>query len=288
MLYAVSALPTVYSTPAERQVRAELMKSPAATMMSGPGYGLDNYTLGAMITNEMVLWLAVPAAMMSIFLVVRHTRAEEETGRAELIRSAVVGRYAAPVSALIVALMANAGVAVLTALAMMSGGLDATDSVAVGVGLGLTGLAFAGVATVTAQLTEHARSASSLAMAVLGAAFLLRAVGDAAQPGGSIVSWFSPLAWIQQRRPFVDLRWWPLLLSLGVLAGCGGARSCSGGTARCRRGSDSRATRAGRCRGVVVDAVRARRTAAAGFGDRLGGRPVRVRGGHRLAERLGD
>ena len=58
-------------------------------MMSGPGYGLDDYTLGAMITNEMVLWLAVPAAMMSIFLVVRHTRAEEETGRAELVRSAV-------------------------------------------------------------------------------------------------------------------------------------------------------------------------------------------------------
>ena len=153
-------------------------------MMSGPGYGLDNYTLGAMITNEMVLWLAVPAAMMSIFLVVRHTRAEEETGRAELIRSAVVGRYAAPVSALIVASLANVGVAVLTALAMISGGLDATDSVAVGIGLGLTGLAFAGVATVTAQLTEHARSASSVAMAVLGAAFLVRAVGDAARAGG--------------------------------------------------------------------------------------------------------
>ncbi|MGC4942252.1 ABC transporter permease [Kribbella sp. DT2] len=217
MLYAVSALPTVYSTPAERQVRADLMKSPAATMMSGPGYGLDDYTLGAMITNEMVLWLAIPAAMMSIFLVVRHTRAEEETGRAELIRSAVVGRHAAPVSALLVAVVANLGVAALTVPAMMSGGLGVTNSVAVGIGLGLTGLAFAGVATVTAQLTERARSAAGLAMVVLGAAFLVRAVGDAAQPGGSVVSWFSPLAWIQQTRPFVDLRWWPLLLPVGVL-----------------------------------------------------------------------
>ena len=217
MLYAVSALPTVYSTPEQRQVRAELMDSPAATMMSGPGYGLDNYTLGAMITNEMVLWLAVPAAMMSIFLVVRHTRAEEETGRAELIRSAVVGRHAAPLAALIVAVIANAGVAVLTALAMMSGGLSAGDSFAVGLGLGVTGLVFAGVATVTAQLTEHARSASSLAMAVVGTAFLLRAVGDASQHGGNLLSWLSPLAWIQQARPFVDLRWWPLLLSVAVV-----------------------------------------------------------------------
>ncbi len=216
MLYAVSALPTVYSTPEQRQVRADLMSSPAATMMSGPGYGLDDYTLGAMITNEMVLWLAVPAAMMSIFLVVRHSRAEEESGRAELIRSAVVGRHAAPLAALIVAVIANAGVALLTALAMMSGGLSAVDSFAVGLGLGLTGLVFAGVATVTAQLTEHARAASSLAMAVVGAAFLLRAIGDASGSGGNILSWLSPLAWTQQARPFVDLRWWPLLLSIPV------------------------------------------------------------------------
>jgi ABC-2 type transport system permease protein len=219
MLYAVSALPTVYSTPEQRQVRAELMDSPAATMMSGPGYGLDDYTLGAMITNEMVLWLAVPAAMMSIFVIVRHTRAEEETGRAELIRSAVVGRHAAPLAALIVAVIANVGVAVLTTLAMISGDLSAADSLAVGLGIGLTGLVFAGVATVTAQLTEHARSASSLAMAVLGTAYLLRAIGDASQPGGSIVSWLSPLAWTQQMRPFVDLRWWPLLLSIAVVLG---------------------------------------------------------------------
>lgn len=219
MFYAVTALPTVYSTPEERQVRADLMDSPAATMMSGPGYGLDNYTLGAMVTNEMVLWLAVPAAMMSIFLVVRHTRAEEETGRAELIRSAVVGRHAAPVAALIVALLANAAVALLTSLAMISADLAVADSFAVGLGIGLTGLVFAGVATMTAQLTEHARSASSMAMAVVGAAYLLRAIGDAAEPGGNLVSWLSPLAWIQQTRPFVELRWWPLLLSAAVLVG---------------------------------------------------------------------
>ncbi|MFI7068428.1 ABC transporter permease [Kribbella sp. NPDC050124] len=218
MLYAVSALPTVYGTPEERQVRAGLMDSPAATMMSGPGYGLDDYTLGAMITNEMVLYLAIPAAMMSIFLITRHTRAEEETGRAELIRSAVVGRHAATTAALIVAVIANAGVALVTALAMLSGDLAAADSFAVGAGIGLTGLAFAGIATVTTQLTEHSRAASSLAMAALGAAFLLRAIGDVSQPRGNLLSWLSPLAWTQQARPFVDLRWWPLLLPIAVLA----------------------------------------------------------------------
>ncbi|MFC0624102.1 ABC transporter permease [Kribbella deserti] len=214
MVYAVTALGAVYATAADRQVRADLMKSPAATMMSGPGYGLDNYSLGAMVTNEMVLWLAVPAAMMSIFAVIRHTRAEEETGRAELVRSGVVGRAASDTAAVLLALIANAAVAIVVALAMMAGGLPAADSLAVGIGIGLTGITFAAVALLTSQLTAHARAASGMAVAVIGVAFVLRAVGDAAEPGGNAVSWLSPLAWTQQTRAFVDLRWWPLLLSL--------------------------------------------------------------------------
>jgi ABC-2 type transport system permease protein len=53
-------------------------------------------------------------------------------------------------------------------------------------------------------------------MAVVGAAFLLRAIGDVSRPGGNFLSWLSPLAWVQQTRAYVDLRWWPLLLSIAV------------------------------------------------------------------------
>jgi ABC-2 type transport system permease protein len=54
----------------------------------------------------------------------------------------------------------------------------------------------------------------------VGAAALVRGVGDVVHAGGSALSWFSPIAWAQQTRPFVDLRWTPLLLSvllIGVL-----------------------------------------------------------------------
>ena len=37
-----------------------------------------------------------------------------------------------------------------------------------------------------------------------------------AAPGGSTLSWFSPLAWSQQTAPFVLDRWWPLLLSVAA------------------------------------------------------------------------
>jgi ABC-2 type transport system permease protein len=70
---------------------------------------------------------------------------------------------------------------------------------------------------VTSQVTEHARAASGLALALLGIAFLLRAIGDVQTEHGSWVSWLSPIGWAQQIRAFVDLRWWPLGLSLALV-----------------------------------------------------------------------
>lgn len=42
----------------------------------------------------------------------------------------------------------------------------------------------------------------------------MRAAGDLQEIGGSTLSWFSPIAWAQQMRAFVELRWWPLALPL--------------------------------------------------------------------------
>ncbi len=81
-------------------------------------------------------------------------------------------------------------------------------------GLLLTALVFAEVTTVTCQLTVQGREASGLAFAILGAVLLTRGIGDILEEYGSWLSWFSPLAWTQQLRAFVDLRIWPLGLSL--------------------------------------------------------------------------
>ena len=96
------ALPGLYATAAERQARAEFVDSPVARMFRGPGYGLDEYTLGAMLANEMLLWALVAVGVMGLLGTVRHTRAEEESGRAELVRAAEVGRYAHGAAALVV------------------------------------------------------------------------------------------------------------------------------------------------------------------------------------------
>src|SRR5690625_5881673 len=46
---------------------------------------------------------------------------------------------------------------------------------------------------------------------------MVRGVGDVIERQGSWLSWFSPCAWAQQTRVYVDLRWWPLMVSFAVI-----------------------------------------------------------------------
>jgi ABC-2 type transport system permease protein len=215
--YFTAALDTVFADQAARQGRAAVMETPAGIVMAGPGYGLDDYTTGAAMANEGITWVVLALAILSILLVVRHTRAEEESGRSELVRAAAVGRHAPAVAAVITLLVVNAVIALLSALAMTGvseGELDLTNALAMTVGSGLSALVFGAVAVVMCQITEHARAATGASLAVFAVAFVVRAIGDMQQQGGSALSWFSPIAWAQQMRAFVDLRWWPAALSV--------------------------------------------------------------------------
>jgi ABC-2 type transport system permease protein len=103
-------------------------------------------------------------------------------------------------------------------LAMAATGFRIVDTAAMC--LGITGVAtvFGAVAAVTAQLWRQARTATGTAMAALAVAAVVRGIGDVINSSGSALSWFSPIAWAQQMRPFVDLRWWPfaLLVALAI------------------------------------------------------------------------
>ena len=166
--------------------------------------------------------LIVAASILAISTVIRHTRAEEENGIAELVLSSVVGRYARTYTALILVGGVNAVLALTMTLAMASTSFRIVDTAAMC--LGITGVAvvFGAVAAVTAQLWRQARTATGAAMAVLAVAALVRGIGDVINNSGSALSWFSPIAWAQQMRPFVDLRWWPfaplVVLAVALMA----------------------------------------------------------------------
>ena len=218
LFYYSSALPQVYTTDQQLQGLATFMEGPVGALLAGPGYGRDDLSIERVIVGVYGLYFLLLAALMNMLLVARHTRAEEQNGRTELIRASVVGRHAQLTAVLIVAAGANLLLALLLGGAMAGAGYDPAGGLLFGASIGAVGLVFAGVAALTAQVTEYSRAASGLAGAALGAAYVIRALGDMLEPQGSWLSWLSPMAWSQQTRPYVDGRWWPLALSVGLAA----------------------------------------------------------------------
>jgi ABC-2 type transport system permease protein len=217
MLYAPNAIKLAYPEEAQRQARVSLMKTPAGIIMGGPMFGGNETDLGAMMANELMLTMIVATSILSVLTVIRHTRAEEESGAAELVMSSVVGRFARTHAALILVGGVNAVLAVTMTLAMASTGFRLVDTAAMCFGITGVAMVFGAVAAVTAQLWRQARTATGAAMAMLALAALVRGIGDVIDNSGSALSWCSPIAWAQQMRAFVDVRWWPLVL-LVILA----------------------------------------------------------------------
>ncbi|ASK64625.1 polyketide antibiotic transporter [Brachybacterium avium] len=214
---SVLALKEAYPDQQALDARAALLGNPSAVLMTGPAFGRGHYTLWAAVANELFLYILLAGAIMSILLMVRHTRAEEEAGRLEMLHALPTGRLAPAAAALVVVAIANLALGAAVSLGVLVTGSPVQDGIALGAATALTGLLFAAIAAVMAQLTEHGGTASGLSLGTLAVAFLVRGVGDVISAEGSWLSWFSPLAWSQQIRVFVELRWWPLGLSLAAI-----------------------------------------------------------------------
>ncbi|QNE76431.1 ABC transporter permease [Streptomyces finlayi] len=215
-----SSIEALYDTP---DARAEVARSMTANSslraMYGPVFG---DSLGALVAWRFGVFAATLAAVMSLIIVIRHTREEEESGRQELLSSAMVGRRAPLTSALLAALVANGLVALLITAGLASRG--STGALSLGLAIGATGMVFATMAAIVAQLTESARLAKGMTGGLLGMAFLLRAAGDSGRgDGSSVLTWLSPIGWAENVRPYAGDRWWVLLLPVAAIAATGAA-----------------------------------------------------------------
>ncbi|MFI2708969.1 ABC transporter permease [Micromonospora sp. NPDC018662] len=212
MSYATSFF-ELFPTAAERAAYAEgTARNPSIVALLGPVYG---DSVGA-LTAQRSGFLLVIVALASLLTVIRHTRTEEEAGRRELLGGSVLGRHAALTAALLVTYAADLLLGLLTAAGLASTGLPAAGSWAYGLAAALTGMVFATLGGLAAQLTETAGGARGIGLAGLGAAFGLRLVGDTA--GNDWPSWLSPLGWAARVRAYEGDRWWVLLLPLVATA----------------------------------------------------------------------
>ncbi|MEV0614867.1 ABC transporter permease [Nonomuraea sp. NPDC050404] len=209
-----AATTTVVPTPQALDEATRLIRFTFMRVLAGPFFGAEAVTTQKYFLAAYWVEFLLAAALMNVLLITRHTRAEEQTGRAELIRSAAVGRHAQLTGALIVALIGNAALAVLTTVAAAGIGFPVSGALLFGASLAAAGLVFAAVTAVTAQVTEHPRGAAGLAGAALFMAWIVRGAGALQAQEGGPLFWLSPIGWSQQTRPLADERWWPLGLSL--------------------------------------------------------------------------
>jgi ABC-2 type transport system permease protein len=204
-------LKAVYKTAASRATLAtSVYHNEALSFLYGQLHGSS---LGAITAWRYLAYAALGAGLMSLFLVVRHTRADEETGRLELLRSAAVGRHAPLAAALLVASAANLALFVLSSVVLAAGGLPITGAIAFALAEISGGLVFAALSALAAQISGTARGARGLVIAALAVFFLFRAVGDSGGSHGfGWLTWLSPMGWAEQVQPFTADRWWVLAL----------------------------------------------------------------------------
>ncbi|MEU4503057.1 ABC transporter permease [Streptomyces sp. NPDC024089] len=211
------SLTSLYDTAGQRaELAASMNGNSSLRAMYGPVF---DDSVGGLVSWRMAAFGAVLAAVMSLIVVVRHTREEEETGRQEMLSSAMVGRRAPLTAALLAAVIANAALALVIAAGLAGSGAGGAGAVALALAVAGTGVLFACTAAIAAQFTESARLAKGLTAAVVGAAFVLKAAGDsAADDGSSVLTWLSPIGWAENVRAYADERWWVLLVLAAAVA----------------------------------------------------------------------
>jgi ABC-2 type transport system permease protein len=192
--WAVAAYyPTLFQSGDEIASMAEMLKSPAMVGMMGPVYGGAAPSVAMLFSQEMSVWVFITVAVMNIFLVCRHTRGDEELGRAEMFRALPVGRLTGAASVIAFATALNAVIALSSTAAIVSvnmQGGSVAGAAAYSLAVFAVGLFFAAATLVFAQLFSTSRGVSGAAFAVLGVSYMLRAVGDIR---GGALSYISPL-----------------------------------------------------------------------------------------------
>lgn len=210
--YSAAAMATLYPSPTDRMVaNEEANLSTGVVAMYGHIY--DTASPGGIAANKTGMINYLILIFLVIALVRRHTRAEEESGRFELLGAAPVGRLAPLAAATGLAAVTSVITGVVTIACVIAGGWPIAGSIAFGLALTGVGLAFTAVTAVAMQVSSNTRTCSTWAYATVGAAFVLRMLGDVSHDRGlGWLSWLSPIGWGQQVRAYDGDRLWVLVV----------------------------------------------------------------------------
>jgi len=167
----------------------------------------------SMVQGALVLMIAAP------LVVIRHTRSEEASGRAEFYLSRPVGKSAPFMAALLLSLGGSLVAGVLVTMVLLINGLAVAGSILAGLTLALAGCFLAGLALIIAQIFTAPKSAW-IAITVLVSSTYFTMIMNNLSGGFSGWLWLTPQSWYRGTIPFGDNAVWPLFVFalMGLLA----------------------------------------------------------------------
>ncbi|GAB3706993.1 exporter of polyketide antibiotics [Nocardiopsis oceani] len=212
VLGGVAAAEITYPTAQDRQERWEQLQTvPMFVLFQGRAFA---DTAEALAAQQAFAVGTMCAALGAVLLVVRGTRAEESSGRRELLGGLPLGRHADLAAALTIALSAGVVLAALIACGLLVSGMPVAGSVALALVTGMAVWTGAGLAALAAQLTTGTGRAVGLAFGAFYCLHLFRGLGAMTGEGALWMTWLVPQGWWENLRPFADEQWWVLLPAL--------------------------------------------------------------------------
>ena len=208
--------------------RAQIMtiaENPAVLLISGPlhpHYGPSLTDASVVFNTFMMVLFAVTVGVMNIFLVVRHTRVDEELGRYEVLRSLPCGRLSTINAVMLSVLVINSVMTILLTLSIWIS-LNIGDSYATfgsallwGVNMGVIGMLFAAAAALFSQLSATSRGALSYSFMLLAFFYLLRGMADSSPTEMGVLGYISPLGLISRTWVFIENSWLPVFVNVAI------------------------------------------------------------------------
>ena len=202
-----------YPTDASRRAFAESFAgNPGLRLLYGQPHQIET-------TAGYTAWrvggvLAIAAAAYGLLAAVRAGRAEEESGRTEVVLAAPVSRATANTAGL---LAIAAGIALLWVaefVGLIAASIPAGGAAYFALATAMTAAVFTGIGALAGQLVPTRRGALGLGAATLGVLFLLRTLADTVS-GAGWLRWATSLGWAELLRPLTDPA--PLVLLLPLL-----------------------------------------------------------------------
>ncbi|GEM_PF-1962051 len=199
VMSAVSSYIPMFATQQELAAFVdESILNPAVAAIHG--FILSKDIPGLVAWNIKTVSLIV-IGIFNILAMTKIIRGEEESSRAEMLMSGMLGRQAIFAASAILCLATNILMGLLTFATMLAYGLPAEGALSLSLLFIVGGCLFASLGAITSQLYSAKRMASGIAIGVLGVFYAISFLNNLSADNNP-ASYFTPFRWFFIIRPF--------------------------------------------------------------------------------------